>query len=99
MAFLRANAPVRSNLLVNNATGMKVNLNGIVKHKDCIRPLNNACVELWHCSADGVYDNESPEFLYREKPTAMKKESTGLLQLYQCLMVLAMGEPVLRIFI
>ena len=65
--FYRPDAPVRTNLLVKNATGQEVILSGIVKHKDCIRPINNACVELWHCSADGVYDNESPEFLYRGK--------------------------------
>ena len=56
--FYRPDAPVRSNLLVKNAKGQEVILRGIVKHKDCTRPLNNACVELWHCSADGVYDNE-----------------------------------------
>src|SRR5687767_6245515 len=43
--FYRPDAPVRNNLLVKNATGQEVILNGIVKHKDCIRPLNNACVE------------------------------------------------------
>lgn len=65
--FYRPDAPVRSNLLVKNAKGQEVILSGVVKHKDCTRPLNNACVELWHCSADGVYDNESTEFLYRGK--------------------------------
>lgn len=65
--FYRPDAPVRNNLLVKNAVGQEVILSGTVKHKDCIRPLNNACVELWHCSAEGVYDNESPEFLYRGK--------------------------------
>jgi protocatechuate 3,4-dioxygenase beta subunit len=65
--FYRPNAPVRNNLLIKNAAGQEIILSGIVKHKDCIRPLNNACVELWHCSAEGIYDNESPEFLYRGK--------------------------------
>ena len=75
--FYRPNAPLRNNLLVKNATGQEVILNGIVKHKDCIRPLNNACVELWHCSADGVYDNESPEFLYRGKTYCDEKGKYG----------------------
>jgi len=65
--FYRPNAPLRNNLLVKNAAGQQIILSGIVKHKDCIRALNNACVELWHCDAVGVYDNESPEFLYRGK--------------------------------
>lgn len=65
--FYRPDAPVRSNLLVKNSSGQEVILKGTVKHKDCIKPLRNACVELWHCSADGVYDNESSEFLYRGK--------------------------------
>ena len=65
--FYRPGAPVRTNLIVKNANGQQVLLSGIVKHKDCVRPLNNACVELWHCSAEGVYDNESAEFLYRGK--------------------------------
>lgn len=65
--FYRPDAPVRNNLLVKNTQGQEVLLKGTVKHKDCIKPLANACVELWHCSADGVYDNESAEFLYRGK--------------------------------
>jgi len=71
--FYRPDAPVRSNLLVKNAAGQEVILSGTVKHKDCIRPLSNACVELWHCSAGGVYDNDSPDFLYRGKTYSDEK--------------------------
>ena len=71
--FYRPEAPVRSNLLVKNAPGQEVVLSGTIKHKDCIRPLKNACVELWHCSAEGVYDNDSPDFLYRGKTYADEK--------------------------
>lgn len=65
--FYRPDAPVRNNLLVKNAAGQQVTLAGMVKHKDCVSPLKGACVELWHCSAEGVYDNESSDFLYRGK--------------------------------
>lgn len=65
--FYRPNAPVRSDMRIKNAMGQLVELSGQVKHKDCKTPLKNACVELWHCDGNGVYDNESPEFKYRAK--------------------------------
>jgi len=65
--FYRPNAPVRTNLVVSGARGQKVVLSGTVKHKDCVTPLHEACVELWHCSAEGVYDNSSEKYLYRAK--------------------------------
>jgi len=65
--FYRPNAPVRSDMRIKNAPGQLIMLSGQVKHKDCTTPLKNACVEIWHCDAEGVYDNESPEFLYRAK--------------------------------
>ena len=65
--FYRPNAPLRTDLRLPNGVGQKVILSGQVKHKDCVTPLKNACVELWHCDGGGVYDNESPEFKYRAK--------------------------------
>ena len=65
--FYRPDAPVRSDMRIKNATGQSVILSGQVKHKDCKTPLKNACVELWHCDGNGVYDNESPAFNYRAK--------------------------------
>ena len=65
--FYRPDAPVRSDMRIKNATGQPVILSGQVKHKDCKTPLKNACVELWHCDGNGVYDNESPAFNYRAK--------------------------------
>lgn len=65
--FYRPNAPVRSDMRITNDKGQKVTLMGQVKHKDCKTPLKGATVELWHCSADGVYDNDSPDFKYRAK--------------------------------
>jgi len=65
--FYRPNAPVRSDMRIKNDKGQLVVLSGQVKHKDCKTALKGACVELWHCSADGVYDNDSPDFKYRAK--------------------------------
>lgn len=65
--FYRPDAPVRSDMRIANDKGQKVILMGQVKHKDCKTPLKGATVELWHCSADGVYDNDSPDFKYRAK--------------------------------
>ena len=65
--FYRPNAPVRSDLIIKDAPGEIAVLRGTVYHKDCITPLQNAVVELWHCSADGQYDNDSMEFKYQGK--------------------------------
>lgn len=63
--FYRPNSPVRNNLVIQNSSGAIVELSGIVRHKDCQNPYKNAKVELWHCSADEIYDNETNEFRYR----------------------------------
>lgn len=63
--FYRPDSPVRSNLVIKGAPGELVELKGIVRHKDCLSPYKGAKVELWHCSADEVYDNDSEEFRYR----------------------------------
>ena len=65
--FYRPNAPVRADMRIAGELGQKVILSGKIKHKDCTTPLKNACVELWHCDANGVYDNASPDFKYRAK--------------------------------
>ena len=65
--FYRPNAPIRTDLRLPNGVGQKVILSGQVKNKDCVTPLKNACVELWHCDGSGVYDNASPDFKYRAK--------------------------------
>ena len=63
--FYRPDSPVRNNLVINDDPGMLVELSGIIKHKDCTTPYNNAKIELWHCSSKGVYDNTSEKYLYR----------------------------------
>jgi catechol 1,2-dioxygenase len=63
--FYRPNSPLRKNLVIEGAPGDKIELSGIVRHKDCQAPYENAKVELWHCSSKGVYDNESDQYQYR----------------------------------
>jgi len=63
--FYRPNSPVRDNLVVEGMPGDLVELSGIVRHKDCTTPYDNAKIELWHCSSDEVYDNDSEDYLYR----------------------------------
>ena len=63
--FYRPDSPVRDNLVIKGAPGDTVELSGIVRHKDCMTPYKDAKVELWHCSSDEVYDNDSDEYRYR----------------------------------
>lgn len=56
---------VRNNLVIEGVPGDIIELSGIVRHKDCQTPYENAKVELWHCSADEIYDNDSDEYRYR----------------------------------
>jgi protocatechuate 3,4-dioxygenase beta subunit len=65
--FYRPDAPIRRDLRIANAKGQPVVLSGKVKHKDCTTPLKHACVEIWHCDGEGVYDNDSADFKYRAK--------------------------------
>lgn len=63
--FYRPDAPVRSDLINGSLMGDEVSLHGVIYHDDCKTPLENAKIELWHCDADEVYDNESDEYNYR----------------------------------
>lgn len=63
--FYRPNSPVRNNLAIKGAPGVLVELKGMVTHDDCVSTYKGAKIELWHCSADEVYDNSSDEFRYR----------------------------------
>jgi protocatechuate 3,4-dioxygenase beta subunit len=63
--FYRPDSPVRNNLVIKGEQGTVVELSGIIKRADCITPHQKAKVELWHCSSDGVYDNDSDKYLYR----------------------------------
>lgn len=63
--FYRPDSPVRNNLVIEGLEGDLIELSGIIRHKDCQTPYNKAKVELWHCSADEIYDNDSDEYRYR----------------------------------
>ncbi len=63
--FYRPDSPLRDNLVIDSLPGDLVELSGIVRHKDCTTPYKNAKIELWHCSSDELYDNDSDEFRYR----------------------------------
>ncbi len=63
--FYRPNSPVRNNLVVASNNHPKIVLKGSVRHDDCITPYKGAKIEIWHCSPEGVYDNDSDQFLYR----------------------------------
>lgn len=63
--FYRPDGPVRNNLRITGDKGEMVELLGKIKHQDCTTPYKNAKIELWHCGADGVYDNSTAEFKYR----------------------------------
>ena len=63
--FYRPDSPVRNNLVIEGTKGDIIELSGMVRHKDCQTAYKNAKVELWHCSGEEVYDNDSDEYLYR----------------------------------
>jgi protocatechuate 3,4-dioxygenase beta subunit len=63
--FYRPGSPVRNNLVIEGEAGQLTQLSGIIRHKDCSTPYAGAKIELWHCSASEIYDNESDEFRYR----------------------------------
>lgn len=63
--FYRPNSPVRSSLAIPGKTGAPILLKGLVLNQDCSTPYKNAKVELWHCDAEGVYDNSTPAYNYR----------------------------------
>ena len=63
--FYRPNSPVRDDLVIKGMPGDIVELSGTIRQKDCKTVLQQAKVELWHCSSDEVYDNDSPDYRYR----------------------------------
>jgi catechol 1,2-dioxygenase len=63
--FYRPGSPVRNNLVIKGESDDPIELSGIIRHKDCITPYQNAKIELWHCDGKGIYDNTSAEYRYR----------------------------------
>jgi len=65
--FYRADAPVRNDLTAKDLKGAVVELKGRVFGSDCVTPIENAMVEIWHCNTEGEYDNDSGGFHQRGK--------------------------------
>jgi len=63
--FYRPNAPFRNDLTFENLDGTRIDLQGTIFKSDCVTPLKDALVEIWHCNSYGEYDNDSYEFLHR----------------------------------
>ncbi len=65
--FYRAEAPLRQDLTYAGLEGSVITLQGTVYGADCVTPLPNALVEIWHCDTEGEYDNDSNAFRQRGK--------------------------------
>ena len=63
--FYRPEAPIRSDLTYEGLPGTRIILKGKVFKSDCITPLIDALVEIWHCNTEGEYDNETKDFKQR----------------------------------
>jgi protocatechuate 3,4-dioxygenase beta subunit len=65
--FYRPNAPIRNNLNYQGLKGAVLNIAGVAFGKDCVIPLKNVEVEIWHCDTEGEYDNTSDKFRHRAR--------------------------------
>lgn len=65
--FYRPNAPTKQDITCNDLEGQRVTLKGKVFRSDCITPLKNALVEIWHANSKGEYDNETEKFHQRAR--------------------------------
>lgn len=65
--FYRPKAPIRKDMLFEGIKGEIITIKGTAYGKDCITPLKNCMMEIWHASSEGEYDNDSNEFRYRAR--------------------------------
>lgn len=63
--FYRSGAPLRNDLTYEGLAGARILIKGKVFKSDCVTPLRNALVEIWHCNTKGEYDNKSKEYRHR----------------------------------
>lgn len=63
--FYRPNAPMRSDLTYEGLAGTRIEVKGKVFKSDCVTALSGALVEIWHCSTEGEYDNDSKDYNLR----------------------------------
>lgn len=55
--YFTPDSPERTDLVVDGVDGPRTALTGIVRDRTC-RPIAGALLDLWHCDADGRYDNQ-----------------------------------------
>ena len=55
--YFTPNSPERTSLLEDGMPGERLALAGFVLDRSC-RPVAGALLDLWHCDAAGVYDND-----------------------------------------
>src|SRR5262245_37803990 len=55
--YFTPNSPGRTNLVEDGMAGERIALAGFVLDRHC-RPVSSALLDLWHCDAAGVYDND-----------------------------------------
>lgn len=65
--YYRPNAPMRSDLTYEGLKGTRIVLKGKVFKSDCETLVQDALVEIWHCNADGEYDNDTSAFRQRAR--------------------------------
>ena len=63
--FYRPDAPLRADLTYDGLAGTRILLKGIVFKPDCVTPLKDTLVEVWHCDSNGNYDNETKDYNQR----------------------------------
>lgn len=63
--FYRPNAPMRQDLMFDGLAGVQIEVKGQVFKSDCVSPLKNALVEIWHCDTTGTYDKTEKFFSSR----------------------------------
>ncbi len=63
--FYRPGAPMRSNIVPPNSTGIPMNFKGTIYKEDGETALKNALVEIWQCDENEHYDNASDDYLLR----------------------------------
>jgi catechol 1,2-dioxygenase len=72
--FYKPNAPLRTNLRVENEQGTPLVVKGTVFGKGCTTPVAGALIEIWQADNNGDYDNDSDKFLYRGR---LKSDASG----------------------
>lgn len=55
--YFTPNSPERADLVVDGVDGPRISLTGFVRDRAC-RPIAGALFDLWHCDAEGRYDNQ-----------------------------------------